>query len=63
MFIKVNVRLTLSNGHTVREMRLNPRFISDYWQGTEAGVVMLSHNRSTLAVLIDIATLDAMLVG
>lgn len=60
-FIKVNVKQTHKN--VVREQRLNPRFISDYWQGTEDGVVMVSHNGSTLSVLIDIATLDAMLVG
>jgi len=62
MFIKVNVR-SRSLANKVQEMRLNVRHITDYWQGSEADTVMVSHNGSTLTVLIDINTLDAMLVG
>ena len=61
-FIKGNVRQG-NNTNKVQERRLNVRYITDYWQATEAGVVLVSHDGNTLYVEIDIDTLDAMLIG
>lgn len=61
MFIKVSVRQAHNN--VVREQRFNARYITGYWQGTEEGTVMMSHDGTTYRVVIDINTLDAMLVG
>jgi hypothetical protein len=61
MFIKVNVRQDASG--KIQERRLNVRYITDYWQGTEIGIVILNHDGHTLRIMIDIETLDALLVG